>query len=356
MTWKIEYPRLKAERKPAGHIPRAPRWILGFERPVSLLTSEYIGLQVKSLEEAEVREFLRLIKDSVHPANADGPLAHELLMHRDSEDLISVVFLGYWLESSSHARWWKSSPLGLWFKALDAGTIRFGAWHETIQVPMERFETVYSDPGRPFGLARCDGTLRIETTVNGYFGAARDRFPVSAIDSLDAEDPAPFASIQHYTFAKRLRVETGLNAVAIRSGQYWQEADTEQLNDYEVALRPKLMAGMNYLSSHAEEVNVQSLRVMTSLDPETLTPLRETSVLGYFSRLDSLENWAAHHATHASIYEHAIEKKRQYGDSRSVVTWHEVFALLPSMSYEYVNCHPNTGLLPTSTALYSTEE
>ncbi|MDT0269924.1 phenylacetaldoxime dehydratase family protein [Streptomyces sp. DSM 44915] len=346
MTWTPDYPRALPARRPAGHQPRAPRWTLGLDAPTSLLTSDYLAVQCGDERAGAVAEFLAAARAS-HPAgDPDAPEAWELLSHTDETGAYNLVHLGYWRDATAHARWLRSAPLARWFHGLDAATAEHGAWHEVVQVPPERAETIYSDPRRAFGLAACDGTRMVSMTTNGYFGAARDRLPVSAIDPLEPAGPHRRRTPPVASQRRRLRAECGHHTAVIRSGQYWQPATGEQLADYEEVLRPKLMAGMDHLRRAADTAGTLSLRVLTSLDRESLRPLRETSVLGHFHSLAALEEWAAGHATHAAIYQHAIEKNRRYGPERTVVTWHEVFVLPRTAAFEYVNCHPGTGLLP----------
>ncbi|MFG3312321.1 phenylacetaldoxime dehydratase family protein [Streptomyces albidoflavus] len=356
MSWTPDYPRTVPERRPPGHRPRAPRWTLGFDAPLSLVTSDYLALQCAGPDDPAVGPFLERVR-ACHTGRdgADAPEAWELLSFTDEAGRHNLVHLGYWRDATAHARWLATAPLPRWFAELDAAAVPFGAWHEVVQVPLDRVETIYSDPRRAFGLAACPGTRRESMTVNGYFGAARDRLPLSAIDPLEAAGPHRRRARPAASEGRRLRAECGHNTAVIRSGQYWQQAEGEQLADYTEALEPKLMAGMAHLREAADAEGTLSLRVMTSLDRETLRPLRETSVLGHFHTLAALEGWAAGHATHAAIYEHAIAKNRQYGEARTVVTWHEVFVLPRTAAFAYVNCHPATGILPYATSVLAVE-
>ncbi|MFI1309097.1 phenylacetaldoxime dehydratase family protein [Streptomyces albidoflavus] len=356
MNWTPDYPRTVPERRPPGHQPRAPRWTLGFDAPLSLVTSDYLALQCTGPDDAAVGPFLERVR-ACHTGRdgADAPEAWELLAFTDEAGRHNLVHLGYWRDATAHARWLATAPLPRWFAELDAAAVPFGAWHEVVQVPLDRVETIYSDPRRAFGLAACPGTRRESMTVNGYFGAARDRLPLSAIDPLEAAGPHLRRARPAASEGRRLRAECGHNTAVIRSGQYWQDAEGEQLADYTGALEPKLMAGMAHLREESDAEGTLSLRVMTSLDRETLRPLRETSVLGHFHTLAALEGWAAGHATHAAIYEHAIAKNRQYGEARTVVTWHEVFVLPRTAAFAYVNCHPATGILPYATSVLAVE-
>ena len=66
-----------------------------------------------------------------------------------------------------------------------------GYWKETIAVPYDRHETIYSAPNYRIGLARTPGSSIESMTTNGYFGAARDRIPISAIDPLERQTRMP---------------------------------------------------------------------------------------------------------------------------------------------------------------------
>ncbi|QTX05377.1 phenylacetaldoxime dehydratase family protein [Agromyces archimandritae] len=350
MSWQPEYPRRIPERRPAGHRPRAPRWSAEFERPFTAVTSDYYAVQVRDASDPAVDVFLDIAAASVDAGVGDAPDASEILTHRTA-DAVDVIFLGYWTDPTRHARWARHSALGRWFRDLDAAEVEHGAWRETIQVPLERAETIYSSPDREFGFAACEGIRLGSTTSNGYFGAARDRMPLSAIDPLEA--PAPHTRRESVPSAgRRLRAALGLNVAVIRSGQYWEASTGEQLEDYERELEPKLLAGMDYLATNPDDTGTISLRILRSGDPRTVPARRETSVLGHFSSLEQLETWAANHATHAAIYEHAIAKNRQYGEARQVTTWHEVFVLAESTRFEYVNCHPATGVLAYAEELW----
>lgn len=142
------------------------------------MTSDYLALQCAGPDDPAVGPFLERVR-ACHTGRdgADAPEAWELLSFTDEAGRHNLVHLGYWRDATSHARWLATAPLPRWFAELDAAAVPFGAWHEVVQVPLDRVETIYSDPRRAFGLAACPGTRRESMTVNGYFGAARDRLP-----------------------------------------------------------------------------------------------------------------------------------------------------------------------------------
>jgi len=345
MIFHVEYPRVIPERRPPGHQPAAPRWTLRWHSPVETMVSEYYAMQKAGLTWDEQREFFDRVEASF--AHRDGPAAHEVMRFTDEAGEINAVVVAYWLDATSHARWSLSADFPQWFAADERRTSGdIGYWKETIAVPYDRHETIYSAANYRIGFARTPNSSIEAMTVNGYFGAARDRVPISAIDPLESPlrltPPRP-REVQ--SRGRRLRVATPHNMTALRSGQYWVGAGPEQLSDYLENLQPKLMRGMNFLLDNKVDTGTLALRVMSNLDPGG-GERAETSVLAYFLSLDQLEDWSKSHVTHLDIYHHAIAMKRKFKEKREVVTWHEAFVMPASTSFEYVNCHPKTGVLP----------
>lgn len=344
MVFHVAYPRTMAERRPPGHQPAAPRFTLRWHQPVSMLVSQYHAMQHPDPSSAQQLDFLRMVEDSF--LEADGPVAHERMRFADAAGDTNVVVASYWLDATSHARWTGRSRLSAWFRAPERLAEAAGYWREAICVPYDRHETIYSAPNYRIGLARMPGTSIESMTSNGYFGAARDRLPVSAIDPLESPlraDPPLGRHVE--SRGRRLIAVTPHNMTALRSGQYWEPAEGEQRDDYLENLQPKLRRGMDYLSANAAGSGTLSLRIMTNM-AEDGSDRAETSVLAYFLSLDQLEDWAKSHTTHLEIYDHAIAMNRKFREKRQVVTWHELFVMPTSAGFEYVNCNPGTGLIP----------
>lgn len=348
MSFHIEYPRLIPERRSPGHRPAAPRFTLRWADPVPAIVSQYHGMQMPDRDWTWQAEFIAKLTKSFD--ETDGPAAFEVMRFEDDAAHTNVVVVSYWTDSTRHARWMTRSSVSRWLDDDARLSGDAGYWRETISVPYDRHETIYSAPHYRVGLGRLPHTAIEPMTTNGYFGAARDRLPISAIDPLlspHGDKLAPVGDIM--SRGRRLYAQVPLNMTAIRSGQFWEAAQHEQLADYDENLQPKLMRGMQYLADHKAQTGTLALRIMTNLSAEGENR-RETSVLGYFLGLDQLEGWAKSHDTHLDIYRHAIAMNRLHGERREVVTWHEVFIMLGGVAFEYINCHPLTGLLPYSQA------
>ena len=344
MTFHIEYPRILSERKPQGHTPAAPRYTLRWRKPVGMMVSQYHALQCVNLSWNTQREFFDRAEQSF--TEKDGPSAHEIMRFVDEAGEVNAVVASYWLDATAHARWSANSALSDWFDSADRLHGDIGVWREVMAVPYDRHETIYSGPAYKIGLARTPDATIESMTTNGYFGAARDRLPLAAIDPLDSplRDKPPRAR-RVESRARRLIVSTPHNMTALRSGQFWVGAHEEQLADYQENLEPKLKRGMKYLTDHKEGSGTLALRIMTNLDPDG-KERNETSVLAFFLSLEQLEDWSKSHETHLDIYRHAIAMNRKFKEKREVITWHELFVLQGGMTFEYTNCNPVTGLLP----------
>ncbi|RBQ18004.1 phenylacetaldoxime dehydratase [Spongiactinospora rosea] len=341
-TYHITYERSIPERRPDGFQPKNARWSLRWRRPTPTLIAEWLGVQGVEPGGAAARDFLTALRTSMDVP--DGPEAWEVFFcPQDETGRPAVVAVAYWTSATAHAAWSCGSRWAGWWHSPARLEDGVGYWRETIVCPYERHETIYSQPHYRIGLGRTRESETVEITTNGYFGAMRDRIPLSAIDPL--ESPLGVEVVQGPPLdprGRRIIVHSPLNTSVIRSGQFWHDSEPEQAADYEDALRPKLDRGMDHLEEHASTGTI-FLRRLTNLD-EHGEPRRETSIYAVLQDIAGLEEWAARHATHKAIYKHQIAKGLEYGPRRDVITWHEVFVLPENNRFEYVNCAPGTGL------------
>jgi aldoxime dehydratase len=338
----VQYERSLPMRRPEGFQPRVPRYSVRWGHPVPELVAEYFGLQGAALRGVQARDFTRLMREFL--SAPDGPGAVEV-MDTESDEIgrpLTVV-VAYWTSTAVHARWTFGSAWRDWWESPARLEDGVGYWRETVVSPYDRHETVYSRPNYRAGFGRTPGAQIVEITNNGYFGAARDRIPLSAIDDLTSPE-GPKVRREDHGDPQGRRVATVVphNFAIMRSGQFWHDSEPDQAQDYEESLRPKLDTGMAYLADH-DDLGCVYLRQLTNLD-DGFRPRRETSVLCGFQEYSGLEQWAEGHPTHAAIFEHAIRKGMEYGPRRDVVTWHEFFIVPGGNLFEYVNCARGTGL------------
>jgi aldoxime dehydratase len=136
------------------------------------------------------------------------------------------------------------------------------------------------------------------------------------------------------------------NLAVIRSGQDWTNCHGSELAQFTESVQPALLEGMNFLRDHPDETGCCELRFAEET-ADNGSPLEKTFGLGYFLTLGHLEKWASTHPTHLAIFAKFLTMVREYGKDLKLKLWHEV-SVLPSAGqvFEYLNCHPDTGLLP----------
>lgn len=268
----------------------------------------------------------------------------EQAAHLDAAGLRNDVVLCYFNSRERYVRalqglapWWNDSA------RLAEGV---GYWRETFHVPHTHRETLFSASDRPAGLGTLAGSAMLGPVLeHGYWGAARDRMPASAVDDLGAQSGAIATSRE--SFRRRLRIEPNANLCIIRSGQDATDCGGRELGFYRDRVYPTLIRGMEFLRDHPAETGCYSCRFMTELD-ERGNPTQRTFGLAAFVSLAHLERWAESHPTHLAIFNEFLAMATELGDSMRLRLWHEVF-VLPAQGgheFEYVNCHPATGLIP----------
>jgi aldoxime dehydratase len=215
-----------------------------------------------------------------------------------------------------------------------------GVYREIITAPTDRIETIYW-PDFPGGAMRDESVMIYPTPYCGYYGAMRDRLPVSAHDDLSATATAT-AQLRE-SLGARWHVRVPANVAVIRSSHTWSAMDDQQLADYTAKLAPPLERGMAYLETRQEGSLSLRNHITTTEHGEQVPEMHAT---GMFIDLGHMEGWAEGHKSHAAIFSAAVARYKHYGQRNQLRTWHEVYILPEGNTFEYVNCHGDTGLLP----------
>ena len=184
MVFDVSYARTVPARRPEGHAAAAPRYGLRWHKPIIAIVSDYFAIQAPGLSWGQQHEFFERARQSF--AANDGPDSFEIMRATDENQAINAIVVAYWIDPVKHARWSNASSLVRWFGSGDRTSDTIGTWRETISVPYDRHETIYSEPWYKIGIGRTNNSEVMPITTNGFFGAARDRLPLSAIDPLDS--------------------------------------------------------------------------------------------------------------------------------------------------------------------------
>ncbi|MGH8235463.1 MAG: phenylacetaldoxime dehydratase family protein, partial [Steroidobacteraceae bacterium] len=283
---------------------------------------------------------LRLLRHHLEPL-ADRI---EQAWHVDARGFRNDALICYFRDPSSYeralgqfAQWW-DDPARL--------TEGVGYWRETFSAPASHRETLFSANDRPAGLgAIASSPMLGPIAEHGYWGGARDRMPGSALDEFRATVRS--ARALQESLGRRLRIEPDANLCVIRSGQDLTDCSGPELDLYTSRVYPMLLKGMEFLRDHPAQTGCYSCRFMSELDERGRSTHR-TFALAAFASLSHLEQWAESHPTHLAIFNEFLAMAAELGPQLRLRLWHEVFVLPAGRghSFEYLNCHPATGLIP----------
>ncbi len=329
--------RTQPKRMPADWNPRGSAWSAQFGPEVDQVVMAYIGAQsaVAGDEVAAIREIAAIL------AGVDGPDHHDRAHYVDEAGYSTTILVAYWLDPERFQRW-SDGDAADWWRSADQRTDGTGCFLEIVAPPSDRFETIFSSDAFSHGISVLADSMGEPVREHMYWGAMRDRLPVAAADPLD---PGPADTLRVEREGARVRVIPPGNLCLIRSGQRYGDTSDEERQVYLGEIEPTLRAGMDFLRDHGPEVGCITARYVTELDPDGRS-LPVTFGHCWFRSLADLEDWAANHPTHQAIFAQQLDLYRRFREDLRLELWHEVSVIAgDGQLFEYVNCHPRTGLL-----------
>jgi aldoxime dehydratase len=337
--------RVTPLRKPPGFTPAVQRWSHQLPPGETQFRIALFGAQSRdrqALDQHPLQDWARrhLID------HAAGPTCVQHSRARTLSGAETHVICAYWVAEARFAAWSADSAVEAWWQAPERLDGPFGAWREILRVPRDRQESLYW-LDFPIGLSRSPEVVLYPTPYCGYYGAMRDRLQAAAWDRLEAAPGAALEAKPDRTgYGQHWSVRSPHNLAIIRGGSSWGFMDAEQHANYDDQLREPVTNGMDYLANNPLPSGCASMLWQRSTDANG-NPAPDEHAHAYFLSLTDLENWSEHHASHAAIFSAAIRRYKQYGSANQLRTWHEVFVLPQGdQRFEYLNCAPDTGLLP----------
>jgi len=322
--------------------PPAPAWSASFAQQALPVVMAYFGTQinpsVSPRNDTQIREFF---------TGSDAPANDEAATYVDRAGFRTLISLAYWTDPARYESWQRSSGFAAWWNDPARFHDQQGYFREILTVSPERFETIFSR-NCLVGVANTGHCPQVgPIREHHYWGSMRDRILASSDDELRSEYGERLPRLgSAFTLSRRLRVTIPENLAVIRSGQDWTNCVGSELAQFTESVQPALLEGMNFLRDHPEETGCCDLRFAEETDPHG-SRLTKSFGLGFFLTLTHLEKWASTHPTHLAIFTRFLTMVREHGANLKLKLWHEV-SVLPHTGqvFEYINCHPQTGLLP----------
>jgi aldoxime dehydratase len=315
-------------------------WSARAAESVKQMVMGYYGVQSKGDEQKgrACRAFQGIL-DQFQAAN--GPKHYDLVNYVDGSGYDNMIAIAYWDDPALYEAWQTSPDLTAWWDSNDRLNEGIGYFREILSPRIEQFETIFTAKEPLEGVGIIMGGMSDEIQEHGYWGSMRDRFPLSQTDTME---PSGDLAVKQGkpALGGRVTITGHQNLAVIRSGQDWGETEGEERRTYLEDIEPTLRAGMDYLRDEGLEAGCYSNRYVQHMDAKG-NPIKKSFGVSHWRSLEHLEHWAESHPTHLAIF---VTFNRLAKKFKNLKLYHEVSVFDPSAQrYEYINCHPNTGLM-----------
>lgn len=328
--------RTEPLRMRSGWSPPSPAFSARFNDDVDTVVMAYLGTQYReSVAPAAATEAVAALREST--AKADGPAHRDSARFVDSNGYTNDLNVLYWLDLGAYERWAEENLH--WTDPVSRASDDVGFFLEVATPSFDRFETIFG--GRKMeGASVLSVGISEEIPEHGYWGSARDRFPVAQADSL-----APDGSLEFARDGDLVVVTPHENMCLIRSGQDWAKTVDEPRERYLGTIEPVLAAGMTFLEEEGVAIGCYGNRYVTVTDDDG-TELSKSYGTSWWHSLAELEKWSKSHPTHLKIFGTFGQYVREFGGAVGLRLYHEVTVMEAGQTrFEYLGCHDRTGLL-----------
>lgn len=273
-----------------------------------------------------------------------GPAVLERMHYRDAQGWHCDLFLGGWLDAAAYRAWAALPEVAAWWRGLPCGPDDAGVWREVMTPHKDYFQ--YGA-----GVEEVAGFASLGTVVPsdkfGYWGGYRDRIPASARDKLLTPLDRTPEPVLRETRGRRLAVAIPDNLCFIREGQAWDRAGTAERAVWAERMEPVVDAWIAHLTAHPAETGCLSLRFCREQEVETGADRARQSQVAFLLSLRHIERAARTAHSHLAVKDTLMGIYEAPPFEPTMHIWVEMFILKQGdLQTEYVNCHPETGLLP----------
>jgi aldoxime dehydratase len=339
----LKCPRTRNRRVEDDYAPPYPCWVARADTSVKQVVMGYFGVQSRG-KEMQGKACAALLKIAASFAAVDGPGHHDLTHYVDADGYDNMIAIAYWKNPASFARWKSSPQIAAWWASDERLRDGLGYFREIASPRVEQYETMFNTPDRLEGVGVVMGDISGDIQEHGYWGSARDRIPSSQTDTMKPAGALAVVSGKP-GLGSRVRIAGHEHVAMIRSGQEWTETEGKERDLYLKDMEPVLHQGMDFLRDSGKSIGCYTNRYMQHLDASG-NPIEKTFGLSYWNSLADLERWSESHPTHVAIFGTFMRIVQELQFQLKLRVYHEVTVLKPDeQDYEYINCHPKTGLM-----------
>ncbi|CCB63713.1 phenylacetaldoxime dehydratase family protein [Hyphomicrobium sp. MC1] len=337
----LRCPRTRTRQVSDKWVPPVPAFSSRPDPSIENIVMSYFGVQVEGEEKKD--QALAALQNIVASfKEQNGPARYDLVRFIDAQGYFNAIAVGYWLDTDTFHKWNESPAIANWWASDKRLTEGVGYFREILRPRMEQFETIFTHKHGPFeGVSVLFGEMSEPIIEHGYWGSMRDRLPLSQTSTMDPEGELSLSSGSP-ALGGRVIINGHDNLTLIRSGEDWSTTEGEERRTWYEEIEPVLHEGMNYLRDDGLEVGCYCNRYLHHMDENGNKTERG---FGYslWRSVSVLETWGATHQTHLQIF---VTFNRLAKKFKNLTLYHEVSVFDgANQYYEYINCHPQTGLM-----------
>jgi len=332
----LQTARTRHRRVGDDYAPPYPSFVARHKPNVTRVVMAYFGLQSRGAPTAAAEQALARLAAAF--TASDGPMHWDRASYVDEAGFTNVVTVAYWDQRQRFDRWFPSARQR--WTGEQRTNNGFGTFIEALYPSVEGYETLFSSLGRPEGVAVLADGMSGEVLEHAYWGGMRDRIPLSQTSEM-----APSGAARAIRDGARIRIIPHDNLCLIRSGQDWGDTEAAERKMYLGDVEPVLREGMEFLRDQGRSIGCYANRYMSVVDAGGGTTEKSYG-MSWWKSLSALERWAESHPTHVRIFGAAMKYLSTLGPAAKLRLYHEVtVARADEQLFEYVDCHPQTGML-----------
>jgi aldoxime dehydratase len=329
----LQCPRTRQRRVDDDYAPPYPSFVARHTPGVQRVVMAYFGAQHRDAPQATDAA----LRQMAARFDAErGPGHWDRCRYVDEAGFDTVICTAYWDDPVRFDTWFAQHGAAWTREARE----RVGTFSEIVRPDVRRYETLFSAPDRREGIAHLAHGMSDMVLEHAYWGGARDRIPASQTDALQ-----PSGTPQVVRDGALLTMRPHEHLCLIRSGQDWSDTEADERQMYQRDVEPVLRAGMDFLRDDGLGIGCYANRYVR-VETRDGQPTEKSYGMSWWKSLAALERWAESHPTHVAIFGAAMKYLSTLGPAAKLKLYHEVtVARADEQFFEYLNCHPRTGML-----------
>lgn len=319
--------------------PRIERLAVEFPANVKGVVVAKYGVQSMSTRNNKI-----IINEIKHFFTGEfAPVFLERMNSVDRYGYVNEFLMGYWLNISEYENWKSREDVQGWWSNISTD-LEYGMWKEVSYTKKEYFQHSTKPSVTKNGIGNVLPLVNSKNYVKSTL--YRSRFPAAVYDDFESALKHVPKAEKKETKGKRISVRSVNNLCYLREGEDRSACSVEENKVIDTYIKPLVDGWINSLESFSDKNGCLVMRNCNEVDLEADQSLNKKTFDVFMLSLDHIEKAARTYLVHQNLIKSFVEFK-QKGKTPNYLVWVEAHIIKEGdLKAEYINCHPDTGLLP----------